>query len=152
MSHLFRFVDSLMYFALSLNTGSLVGDVFVNTVISGAVEVPANILCILCMNWKKLGRRLTCSLSLVIAGLSSFLTIPMLLRNISQGTTALSMIGKAFTTIGFSGIYVYSAEIFPTETRNIGLGTASMFARVSGMAAPYVGGPMVSYFDHKPFF
>jgi hypothetical protein len=31
----------------------------------------------------------------------------------------------------------------PTEVRNIGIGTASMCARISGMVAPFVGGPLV---------
>ena len=62
--------------------------------------------------------------------------------------TALALIGKAGATAAFVAVYLYSSELFPTELRNIGLGTASMCARVSGMAAPYVGGPMVSWSYH----
>ena len=58
--------------------------------------------------------------------------------------TALSIVGKAAITMSFTGAYVYSVEIFPTGIRNIGLGTCSMCARISGMAAPFVGGPLVS--------
>ena len=36
----FRFSTSLIYFALSLNAGSLSGDIFLNTFLLGAVEVP----------------------------------------------------------------------------------------------------------------
>ena len=58
--------------------------------------------------------------------------------------TAMALIGKAGATMGFSGIYLYSSELYPTDVRNVGLGTSSVCARVSGMIAPYVGGPMVS--------
>ena len=39
-----RFSTSLIYFALSLNSGSLSGDVFVNTFLLGLVEIPANLI------------------------------------------------------------------------------------------------------------
>ena len=55
----------------------------------------------------------------------------------------MAMIGKAMVTVGFSSIYLFSMEIFPTEVRNAGLGSSSTCARISGMAAPFVGGPMV---------
>lgn len=55
----------------------------------------------------------------------------------------LSVLGKFFVTMAFSGIYVYTAELFPTEVRNFGMGTASFWARISGMSAPFIGGPLV---------
>ena len=58
--------------------------------------------------------------------------------------TGLSIVGKGAAAAGFGGIYVYTAELNPTNIRNIALGAASMVARISGMAAPFVGGPMVS--------
>lgn len=57
--------------------------------------------------------------------------------------TALAIIGKGAIMAAFAGIYVYSVEIFPTPIRNVGIGSASMAARVAGMAAPFVGGPLV---------
>ena len=56
------------------------------------------------------------------------------------------LIGKAGGSMGFSAIYVYSGELYPTEVRTVGMGTSSMCARFSGMAAPYVGGPVVRPF------
>ena len=58
-------------------------------------------------------------------------------------TTVLSILGKAFVCIAFSVVYVHSSELFPTEVRNVGLGTASMCARISSLASSYVGGPLV---------
>ena len=45
-------------------------------------------------------------------------------------------------TISFTGVYILTSELVPTSVRNIGVGFASMCARVAGMAAPYVGGPL----------
>jgi len=58
-------------------------------------------------------------------------------------TTALSILGQAMICIAFSVVYVHSSELFPTEVRNVGIGTASMCARVSSMAAAFVARPLV---------
>ena len=50
----------------------------------------------------------------------------------------LSLTGKFGASAGFAVIYIYSAEIFPTVMRNSGLGMSSFFARIGGVAAPYI--------------
>ena len=35
-------------------------------------------------------------------------------------------------------VYVYAPELYPTTVRSIGMGLASMMARIGGVAAPYV--------------
>ena len=210
--HVCRFVDSLMYYGLSLNMADLSGNVFFNSFLSGAVEVPANLLCVALLNWPAFGRRLTCSFALLAAGLSSFVCIPFILNSrclfqylfrtldgvlcvflslsgrrltwfrrfllfpsarppvpppsppspslppslpldvtmmqryfpdMDTSATVMAMLGKASVTVGYSAIYVFSTEIFPTEVRNAGLGSSSTVARISGMIAPFIGGPIV---------
>jgi len=59
------------------------------------------------------------------------------------------MLGKLCISITFAVIYVHASELFPTDVRNVGVGSASMCARVSSMAAAYVGGPLVSLASHR---
>jgi len=59
-------------------------------------------------------------------------------------TVTFAMLGKLFISITFAAVYVHASELFPTEVRNVGVGSASMCARISSMAAAYVGGPLVS--------
>jgi len=54
------------------------------------------------------------------------------------------MLGKTLVCITYSVLYVFANELFPTEVRNVGVGTASMSARLSSMSASFVGGPLVS--------
>ena len=68
-----RFTCSLIYYGLSLNTGTLVGSVYLNTFLSGAVEIPANLLCILFM--EKIGRKITLSGSFIAGGVACLLMI-----------------------------------------------------------------------------
>jgi len=62
-------------------------------------------------------------------------------------TVVFSMLGKSLICIAYSVVYVFGNEIFPTEVRNIGVGTAIMGSHVTSMMAAYVGGPMVCKFS-----
>jgi len=57
--------------------------------------------------------------------------------------TVFSMFGKAFISIAYAVVYVFAPEVFPTEVRNVAMGTASMLSRIGSMAASYIGGPLV---------
>ena len=57
--------------------------------------------------------------------------------------TGLTLFGKACATIGFSSMSVYMPELFPTDVRYVAVGACSVFSCVSGMVAPFVGGPLV---------
>ena len=59
-------------------------------------------------------------------------------------TVTFAILGKLFIGVTFNAVYVHASELFPTEVRNVGVGSASMCARISSMAAAYVGGPLVS--------
>ena len=51
---------------------------------------------------------------------------------------SLAMTGKMCISGAFSIIYVFSAEIFPTCVRTIGIGAGSVCARVGGLVAPFI--------------
>lgn len=51
---------------------------------------------------------------------------------------ALEMTGKFGFTMAFGIVYIYTAEIYPTVLRNIGIGMCSSAARIGSITAPYV--------------
>ena len=51
---------------------------------------------------------------------------------------AVALIGKFALTGAFASVYLYSSELIPTEVRNIGMGVASIGARLGGIFAPMV--------------
>lgn len=51
---------------------------------------------------------------------------------------ALEMTGKFGFTMAFSIVYTYTAELYPTVIRNVGLGLCSSAARIGSITAPYV--------------
>ena len=38
----------------------------------------------------------------------------------------------------FFKVYIFSAELFPTVVRNVGMGTSSLCARIGGIICPYI--------------
>ena len=53
-------------------------------------------------------------------------------------TTTLAMLGRSGIAGGWAAAQVFSAEVFPTVVRNIGVGSSSMAARVGGIVAPQI--------------
>ena len=48
----------------------------------------------------------------------------------------------------FGTVYLYSAEVFPTNVRSVGLGCCSMFGRLGAMITPFVAQVLI----HKSFY
>uniref|UniRef100_A0A7N8YJH2 Solute carrier family 22 member 5 n=1 Tax=Mastacembelus armatus TaxID=205130 RepID=A0A7N8YJH2_9TELE len=123
------------YFGLSLNTSNLSGNPFMNCFLSAITEVPAYIV----STWllKKCPRRVLLSSFLVIGG-GVLLLIQFIPRTLQYVAVALEMTGKFGFTMAFSIVYIYTAEIYPTVLRNIGMGLCSSAARIGSITAPYV--------------
>ena len=87
-----RFTNSLVYYGLSFNTGSLVGSIFLNLFLGGLLELPANIVCFVAM--ARLGRKATGVCSYGTAALAFIVCIPFLesegVRLVQNITSSLS--------------------------------------------------------------
>ena len=55
-----------------------------------------------------------------------------------DGTPKTALIGKFGATASFAIIYLYTAELYPTQIRSTAVGMCSMMARIGGFAAPQV--------------
>ncbi|XP_060072921.1 organic cation transporter protein-like isoform X4 [Ylistrum balloti] len=132
-------VVSMVYYGLSLNTGNLGGDFYVNFLLSGLVEFPAYTLCLLLLD--RVGRRLLHASCMIVGGVACIITLfPMIFadQSLQPITVTLAMLGKVGVSAAFAVIYVWSAELYPTVVRNAGMGASSSCARVGGMIAPYI--------------
>ena len=87
--------------------------------------------------FSRVGRRLALSGCMLFAGLVLTITIFIPKDQVTL-LIILSMLGKLAITSSYGTIYIFSAELFPTVVRNVGMGAASMSARVGGIISPYI--------------
>ncbi|PIK46954.1 putative organic cation transporter protein-like, partial [Apostichopus japonicus] len=126
------FVNSLIYFGLSLNTADLGDNDYVTFFISAAVEFPANLL-VIPLTQSFLGRRYSLFGLYLVGGACCLIT--SFLSNLTA-ITAFAMTGKFCITAAYTIIYIYATELFPTTLRGVGLGSCSTVARVGSILAP----------------
>ena len=92
----------------------------------------------------KLGRRILICGAMIYGG--SCCLLSMILLEVSElendasaiAATWLSFAGKFGISASSCAIYIYAAELFPTDIRTTGLGFASMVGRIGGIAAPFI--------------
>ncbi|XP_015276447.1 PREDICTED: solute carrier family 22 member 13-like [Gekko japonicus] len=130
------FVDSLVYYGVSLHVADFGLDIYMTQLVFGAVEIPARASCIFLLQW--MGRKKCQAGWLLLAGVIC-LIIPAIPKTIPVAVTVLAVIGKASLGASFSTTYVFSAEVFPTVIRQTSLGLCSMSSRIGGILAPLVG-------------
>uniref|UniRef100_A0A8C3B5K2 S22AD protein n=1 Tax=Cairina moschata TaxID=8855 RepID=A0A8C3B5K2_CAIMO len=129
------FVNSIVYYGLSLNVTNFGLDIYLTQLAFGAVEIPARVGCIFLLQW--FGRRKSQAGTLLLSGLVC-LIITGIPEDQAVAITVLAIIGKFAASASFSCSYVYSAELFPTVVRQSGVGLCSMAARVAGIIAPLI--------------
>ncbi|XP_065082873.1 organic cation transporter protein isoform X2 [Ochlerotatus camptorhynchus] len=131
------FVCGLAFFGVAQYIGHSGGDIYTNVAIGAALELPGTLVCIYMM--KKYGRKKTLITSNTLTGLT-MLAIAFVPPSVTWLNVTLASIGLVGMSISFPTVYLYAGELFPTVVRNVGIGTASMIARIGSMIAPFVAG------------
>lgn len=129
-------VNSLVYYSLSLEANSISSDPFFAFSLLAAVEIPSIFVGTLAMNY--FGRKKALCGLLLIGGFAC-LSPSVIPKSHSYLNIGMAVAGKGTISATFALIYVYSVEIYPTVLRSTGLGVCSMFSRIGGIGAPYIG-------------
>uniref|UniRef100_A0A8C8STZ4 Solute carrier family 22 member 13 n=1 Tax=Pelusios castaneus TaxID=367368 RepID=A0A8C8STZ4_9SAUR len=130
------FVNSLVYYGLSLKVGSFGLDIYLTQLVFGAVEIPARSLCPFLLQW--FGRKKCQGFFLLLGGVMCLIIIGIP-KDLPVLVTTLAVIGKFATSASFSISYIYSAELFPTIIRQTAVGLCSMSSRAGGIISPLTG-------------
>ncbi|RWS24126.1 organic cation transporter protein-like protein [Leptotrombidium deliense] len=131
------FINSFVYYGLSLNVGDLGGNLFINCFIYALAELASNVF--LYFAFMKCGRRPLFVSLMLGAAITCFAIIPFLFNeSFILYRVVIAMIGKFCITSTYHLIYLQTAEIIPTSLRQIGVGSCSVAARVGSVIAPFV--------------
>uniref|UniRef100_A0A3B5QJD9 Solute carrier family 22 member 13b n=1 Tax=Xiphophorus maculatus TaxID=8083 RepID=A0A3B5QJD9_XIPMA len=129
------FAASFLFYGLSLNIGSFGLNIYLTQLIFGTVEIPANVACLTMI--QRFGRRI-CQAGFLFLGGVSCLVATAVPRALPVVVTVIAMMGKFSAAAAFSTVYVYTAELYPTDIRHSGMSVNSMCAGVAGILSPLV--------------
>lgn len=122
------------FYGLSLVSTNIRGEnrymSFINVAV---VEIPGVLLAIPLLN--RFSRRKLAFITLMITGVTTIIT-PWVPQDKSVIVLLCFMIGKASISCGFTILYIFTAEIWPTNLRNTMMCSSSMIGRIGGMVAP----------------
>ncbi|XP_069133982.1 organic cation transporter protein-like isoform X2 [Argopecten irradians] len=131
------FVIALAYYGFYFNAGNLSGDFYLNQLISGLVEIPATFLLLPLLD--TIGRMKLFILGMCFGGVF-LLTTGLVELFISDNitTVVLAMLGKLGVTVGFSVMYLWAAELFPTPLRSSAMGLGCACSNIGYILTPYI--------------
>ncbi|GMT34989.1 hypothetical protein PFISCL1PPCAC_26286, partial [Pristionchus fissidentatus] len=129
-------VVSMVYYGLSMKSDILGGDIYVNFIIGGFIEMPALFLIFILID--RIGRRFFVASGYALAGIC-------LLSNLAISDTAPRwialvqlLISRGAITATYASLYMFSPELFPTVVRNSAMGFCSTIARFGAIFASYM--------------
>lgn len=133
------FIINMGYYGISLNVGTLGGDVYLDFLVSSILELAGYVICYLLLN--RIGRRPFHCTAMIVGGLAclcSIFTVTVSKNAPEWVAIALSMVGKLGVSGAFGDIYIIESEISPTPVRSLIMGIGGIFGQSGSMVAPYV--------------
>lgn len=131
------FTINLVYYGLILNMNSFGGNVYFNSALAGLVEIPAIAIAMYII--LKIGKKWVFCATLVGTG------IACLCAAITEGKEhvlwlkiTFVMIGKFTISASNTIMPVYTAELYPTAIRNVGVGACNIAAGLALITTPYL--------------
>ncbi|KAK0134439.1 putative transporter SVOPL [Merluccius polli] len=99
--------------------------------------IPLNI-CLL----NVLGRKYS---MLVLQLLSAMFFLLVNICSTMFGFTVLLFLLRSLVSMNFNVVYIYTAEVYPTIARSLGMGYCTSFSRIGGMIAPFIAQVLMSH-------
>ncbi|XP_045501313.1 organic cation transporter protein-like [Colias croceus] len=137
---------TFVYYGLSINSVSLAGNKYVNFMLVGFVEIPANFVCLLVLD--RFGRKRVLVITYVLSACLC-ISLSFLPKGQKWWSLVLYLSGKFSITVAYSSVYIYVSEVFPTSVRQSLLAVCSSLGRVGSTLAPLT--PLLAlYYDNLP--
>ena len=127
------FVNTFIYYGLNFSSVSLDGNKYLNFTLLSLAELPATIVTYFII--EKFGRKVPLCTTMVIAGIACIVCELMPVDANVARLVAL-IIGKCGICLSFTVIYVYTAELFPTNLRQSLMNMCYTFGRFGSISAP----------------
>uniref|UniRef100_A0A8C3F6G9 Major facilitator superfamily (MFS) profile domain-containing protein n=1 Tax=Chrysemys picta bellii TaxID=8478 RepID=A0A8C3F6G9_CHRPI len=130
-----RFSTSFAYYGLAMDLQNFGVNIFLIQLVFGAVDFPAKFISVLTIGFT--GRRVTQTLTLILAGLSILANI-FVPQDMKTLRTVLAVVGKGCLAASFNCVVLYTSELYPTVIRQTGMGLSNTMACLGSIIAPLV--------------
>ncbi|XP_013146966.1 PREDICTED: organic cation transporter protein-like [Papilio polytes] len=131
---------TLVYYGLSINSTSLSGSMYLNFILTCAIEIPGNFAAVLILD--RVGRKPTLSVGYFLSAACN-ITFAFLPSDLSVLRLVIYLLGKFGISVVMTSLYVYTSELYPTEFRHSLLAFSSMIGRIGSICAPLTPALMV---------
>ncbi|XP_073960314.1 organic cation transporter protein-like [Choristoneura fumiferana] len=135
---------TFVYYGLSINSVSLGGNKYVNFMLVGFVEIPANFVCFMVLD--RFGRKKILVVTYILSACLC-ISLSFLPKDLKWLPLILYLSGKFSITVAYSSVYIYVSEVFPTNVRQSLLAICSSLGRVGSTLAPLT--PLLALYYHN---
>ena len=126
-----------LYYVLLLDQSELSEDLYLGFLVTAAVQLPGYVYVILTLERPMFGRKRSMCLFLLLSG-ACLTAHPLLPAHMAAPRVALSVVGRFAANCSYTILNLYSAELFPTVVRGVGMGFTVVVSRLGTIMAPYV--------------
>lgn len=136
--------STLVYYGLSINAIELSGNSYLNYIVILVIEAPANVCKLIFLD--RFGRKRVIATAYFMTGLIliNYGFVPA-----GNWSIVLYLGGKFFITLAYNSLYVFAAEVFPTNYRTSLLAMTSTIGRIGSTVAPQT--PLLTrYYEYLP--
>ncbi|PFX24490.1 Organic cation transporter protein [Stylophora pistillata] len=136
------FANSMVYYGVYMITPYIGGSVHFNFFLASVIELPAIPAGIWIYN--KFGRKKGVIIPMILTAMGAALSVLLTTdeesnKGLFVGKIIMSLIwAKFWIMISYDGLFVYTAELFPTAIRNIAMGTSEAAAGIGSFSSPYI--------------
>ncbi|XP_018423437.1 PREDICTED: solute carrier family 22 member 7-like [Nanorana parkeri] len=132
-SGLVWFAVAFSYYGIILGVSGFGFDLYLTHFLYSLVEFPGKLAMYFLMN--HIGRRWSLFLTMLMTGVCIGVSAGTPL-SLAPFRTAVAIIGKGFSEAAFTGLILYTAELYPTVIRQNGIGYTSFVGRIGASVAP----------------
>ncbi|CAH4036709.1 organic cation transporter protein-like [Pieris brassicae] len=124
---------TFVYYGLSINSTSLSDTIYLNFILTVAIEIPGFYTAVFILD--RIGRKPTLSAGFFFSAACNiaFVFIP---SDLSVARLVVYLAGKFGISLVFTSLYLYTSELYPTEFRHTLLAFSSMIGRIGSITAP----------------
>ncbi|XP_075975475.1 organic cation transporter protein-like [Anticarsia gemmatalis] len=124
---------TFVYYGLSINATSLSDTMYLNYILTCAIEIPGFYTAVLVLD--RIGRKATLSSGFLFSAACN-IAFAFMPSDLATLRLIVYLLGKFGISVVFTSLYLFTSELYPTQYRHSLLAFSSMIGRIGSITAP----------------